>query len=668
MQPDQDTPIAWEAHDELLHRLRQQWVRPILGLLHHGYGPRWSGVLHPEFPRHFARYAERVARRYPWVTAYTPINEPLTTARFSGLYGHWYPHARDARVFAKFLVAQCRATVYAMRAIRKINPAAELIQTDDLGKVTGTPTLAYQCDFENERRWLAWDLLAGKVDPAHPMWGYLRGLGITECELWSFVESPCPPDIIGINHYVTSERYLDDQIDEASGWCDAVHVGGNGHHRYADMATTHLPHVQPVGIGALLQEAWERYTLPIAVTECHLGSTREQQLRWLSDTWRAAHHARTQGADVRAVTTWALLGLYDWDSLVTQDRGHYESGAFDVRAPQPRRTAIATMVRALAKDGDYTHPVLATGGWWRGQTHVSSSTERGGASPQPLLIIGASGTLGRALGRMCMQRGISYQLVGRSTLDMCNAASIAAVFEIHRPWAVINAAGYVHVDCAEQETTACWNANVVGPTFLARECARRDIPFVTYSSDMVFDGVASSPYVESDTPRPLNWYGKSKAAAEAAVLAADPDALIIRTSAFFGPWDEYNMVARALSALQQDRPFAVARDVVVTPTYVPDLANATLDLVLDEERGLWHLTNRTAVSWADFIRQAADACGVHLSLLEERDADAMDFIAQRPPNSALGSERGWMLPTLEDALRRFSHERQASDVRSLAVA
>ena len=92
---------------------------------------------------------------------YTPVNEPLSTARFSGLYGHWYPHGRDSLTWARILLTECRAVVLAMRAIREVNPTAQLVQTEDLGKAYSTPALAYQAEFENERRWLSFDLLCG---------------------------------------------------------------------------------------------------------------------------------------------------------------------------------------------------------------------------------------------------------------------------------------------------------------------------------------------------------------------------------------------------------------------------------------------------------------------------------------------------------------------------
>lgn len=154
-----------------------------------------------------------MAARYPWVEDYTPVNEPLTTARFSGLYGHWYPHASDGRSFTRAFLAQCRGVVLAMREVRALNPRARLIQTDDLGKAFSTPTLAYRADFENERRWLTWDLLCGRVDKAHPMWSYLLWEGADEKNLAWFLDHPCPPGVIGINHYLTSERHLDENTD-----------------------------------------------------------------------------------------------------------------------------------------------------------------------------------------------------------------------------------------------------------------------------------------------------------------------------------------------------------------------------------------------------------------------------------------------------------------------
>ena len=125
-----------------------------------------------------------------------------------------------------------------MQAIRKINPAAKLVQTEDLSKTHSTPLLAYQADFENKRRWLTYDLLCGKVNQHHFFWNYFISLGIPETDLQFFLDNTCPPDIMGFNYYVTSERYLDENIENYP----ACTHGGNGRHRYADTEAVRAGH------------------------------------------------------------------------------------------------------------------------------------------------------------------------------------------------------------------------------------------------------------------------------------------------------------------------------------------------------------------------------------------------------------------------------------------
>jgi len=356
--PDALAAADWRWSDARLVELRKLGIQVIAGLVHHGSGPAHTSLVDPEFPHQLARYAGAVAARYPWLEAYTPVNEPLTTARFAGLYGHWYPHGCEDRVFMRCLLTQCKATVLAMRAIREVTPRARLVFTEDLGLTRSTPMLRYQAEFENVRRWLSFDLVCGRVDSRHPLRDWLVSAGATEYELDGFAANPCPPDLIGCNYYVTSERYLDHQL---ASWPPESH-GGNHHHRYADVAAVQACGL--VGIERLLHDVYDRFALPIAITEVHLGCTREQQLRWLVDVHAGATRARAEGVDVRAVTAWSLFGSYNWNSLVTRDDGTYEPGVFDVRGPAPRPTALAQLVRELAAGRQPTHPALRGPGWW----------------------------------------------------------------------------------------------------------------------------------------------------------------------------------------------------------------------------------------------------------------------------------------------------------------
>jgi dTDP-4-dehydrorhamnose reductase len=245
-------------------------------------------------------------------------------------------------------------------------------------------------------------------------------------------------------------------------------------------------------------------------------------------------------------------------------------------------------------------------------------------------------------------------------MDIGDAASIQTMVEAVRPWAIVNTAGYVRVDDAERDAARCMRENAKGPALLAAECAAHGVRLITFSSDLVFDGKQATPYTEGDAVAPLNVYGVSKAQAERHVLERSPSALVIRTSAFFGPWDEYNFVTLALNALGEGQPFIAADDLFVSPTYVPDLVNASLDLLIDGERGIWHLANDGAISWADFARLAASFAGISNDAVEARPAAALGFIAPRPRYSVMASERGHLMPSLEDALARYCREVNAN--------
>jgi dTDP-4-dehydrorhamnose reductase len=647
--PESPERCDWRWHDQRLAKLRELGISPIAGLVHHGSGPLYTSLTDPAFPEMVAQHAARVAERYPWIDKYTPINEPLTTARFSGLYGHWYPHGTDEACFLRTLVHQCRAVVLSMQAIRRINPAAQLVQTEDLGKVFATPALQYQADYENERRWLSFDLLCGRLDHGHSWYQRFLEHGIGAEELAFFVEQPCPPDIIGINHYLTSERYLDERMEVFP----AHHHSGNLHERYADVEAVRIDFEgRPTGPLARLREAWERYRLPVAVTEVHHGNTRDEQLRWLKEVWDAACALREEGADLRAVTVWSLFGCVDWNSLLTQRNGFYEPGVFDVRCDPPRPTALALAAGSLATSGDFSHPVLDHAGWWHRHDRYYQPPQREPASPalvhrpRVIAIVGATGTLGRAFARVCNHRGLPHILLSRSEMDITDADSIEAALERVRPWAVINAAGYVRVDQAEREEERCFRENAHGAGMLARACARFDIPYVAFSSDLVFDGRLGRAYVESDAVCPTGVYGRSKAFAERLVQEAFPEALVVRTSAFFGPWDQYNFVHTTLCALKEGRHVEASDEVMVSPTYVPDLVHATLDLLVDRAAGVWHLANQGVISWHELAARAASEAGVDASRLVRVDGGSRSA-------TALSSERGLLLPTLEGAIQRY---------------
>ncbi|HEX2535053.1 MAG TPA: family 1 glycosylhydrolase [Chitinophagaceae bacterium] len=661
-QPREGQGIDWSHSARRLEALRVRGIDVIAGLLHHGSGPSYTDMLDPAFPEKLAAYAAEAARAFPWIRYYTPVNEPLTTARFSGLYGLWYPHKKDDRSFLRMLINELKGTVLAMQAIRKINPEAELVQTEDLGKTYSTKKLQYQARFENERRWLTYDFLTGRVDEQHYLWTYLRRMNIPEKDLQFFLENPFPPRFAGFNHYVTSERFL----DERTHLYPPHTIGGNGRHRYADVEAVRVELEVESGVARLLREAWDRFGLPMAVTEVHLHCHREEQLRWFRHVWDACNTLKAQGVDLQAVTAWALLGSYGWNRLLTRPGGDYEPGAFDLRSGQPRPTALASFIRDAACQPEFTHHLADSEGWWLREDRYLNpplalpvTTDIPEVKSRPLLILGKNGTLGRAFARICERRCIPFVVAGREDCDITNLAVIEQVLEEVRPWAVINTAGYVRIDDAQSETEKCYRENALGPQLLSIACRKRNIRLVTFSTDQVFDGRKGAPYIETDAVNPLNVYGSSKAEGEQLVLTGNPETLVIRTSAFFGPWDPYNFVYNVLDNLSRQEPVTAANDIYISPTYVPDLVHTALDLLIDGERGLWHLSNQGIITWADLAYETARKGGFRTGLIDALPRKDIPYPAPRPAYSVLGSVKGALLPRLDDALERFFAEQKA---------
>lgn len=351
----------WTASDARFEMMRRIGIRPIAGLVHHGSGPEHTNLLDPKFPELLADYAGRVAHRYPWIDAYTPVNEPNTTARFSGLYGIWYPHHQSQTSYLRALLNEVKGTVLSIRRIREVHPEAQLIQTEDVGITSGTEELRPVWTLLNERRWLSIDLLCGSVGPDHPLYLYMVLRGISPEEILWFRDNPCPPDIIGINYYVTSDRFVDHRTHRYPA------NRGSAEGPFVDVEAIRVRSAVFSGFDGVLMDTWKRYQRPVAISEVHLGGSTEDQIRWAAEAWNGVMNARRHGASCAAITFWALLGSFYWDKLVTCENGHYEHGAFELREDKPVPTELADVISELAAGCPPSHSALAEAGWWRSE-------------------------------------------------------------------------------------------------------------------------------------------------------------------------------------------------------------------------------------------------------------------------------------------------------------
>jgi dTDP-4-dehydrorhamnose reductase len=179
------------------------------------------------------------------------------------------------------------------------------------------------------------------------------------------------------------------------------------------------------------------------------------------------------------------------------------------------------------------------------------------------------------------------------------------------------------------------------------------IQLLAWSSHLVFDGCSLRPYLEGDAPAPRGLYATSKFEAERVILASCPQALLIRAGPLFAPWDQASLVARAIHTLRAGRHFMAAEDVTISPSYLPHLVTAALDLLIDGESGIWHLANQGAVTHADFVREIVRGASLPAERVHGVGAAEIGWLAPWPPYSVLGSGRGLLMPPLDQAIAQY---------------
>jgi dTDP-4-dehydrorhamnose reductase len=642
-----DADFRWS--DVRMERLVKLGLEPIVGLVHHGSGPRCTNLCDPGFAAGLAEFAARVAARYPWVNAYTPVNEPLTTARFSGLYGLWYPHQKQLRAFFSALLNEVLATRASMERIRRINPRAELYQTEDIGKVFATADLGDQCRYENQRCWLSLDLLFGRVGADHPLRRHLEEHGVESRLLDQLCNEPCPPDLVGVNYYVTSDRFLDSRLERypRAAW------GGNTRQHYADVEAVRARAEGIVGHAAVLENVWRRYRAPCALTEVHLACHREEQLRWLAEAWRGAQAARAAGADVRAVTLWSAFGAVGWNNLVTRESGEYEPGAYDIRAPEPRRTALAQLAQSLSRGNPVEAPAARGAGWWRRPSRLlydSAPSETLPLALAPRLLVIGGGARAARIAELCARRfecitAASFA-TARSALERALRPGPGRAHE--PPWAVVLSLDPAYPFAGSPaELQRHWGS-------IRQRCASSP-RILALSCGCVFDGWSARPYVESDVANSNDREGERWRSLEQAVSRLTPDPLLVRPGFLMDARLPDDPLRGALAMLREGRVPPLSSSVQVSPSYLPDLMDAALDLLVDAERGVWHLVPRNTCSLLDLVRSSAERLGLSTKTRAPQSARS----SARGPMQALGSERGWPLPDLDAALDAYTQGLQA---------
>lgn len=304
----------WSFADKTLSYMRDLGIEPILDLVHFGL-PDWlENFQNSEWPLHMADYARAVCERYPWIGLWTPVNELYITAQFSAAFGWWNEKLRSDAAFVTNLKHCCRASILMMRAILELSPDAVFVFSESTEYVhPGSPEVVALSHFLNERRFLSLDLLFGH-DVSAKAFRYLMRSNMTPQEYDWFMNNRdlrthC---IMGTDYYVTNEHVLQR---------DGKTIGSG----------------EIYGYYVITRQYYDRYRVPVMHTETN--RVAEHATIWLWKEWMNLLRLRDDGVPIIGFTWYGLIDMLDWDSALTNPRGHVNKVGLYSLDRRPRKVA-----------------------------------------------------------------------------------------------------------------------------------------------------------------------------------------------------------------------------------------------------------------------------------------------------------------------------------------
>jgi dTDP-4-dehydrorhamnose reductase len=281
-----------------------------------------------------------------------------------------------------------------------------------------------------------------------------------------------------------------------------------------------------------------------------------------------------------------------------------------------------------------------------------------------ILVTGYTGQLGYDVVREGLVYGFEMIGIGSKDLDITNEHAVFKFVQKTNPDAIIHCAAYTAVDRAEDDKENCWNVNVEGTKNLAAAAKEVNAKFMYISTDYVFNGEGEFPFVETDEPNPIGYYGMTKLEGEKVVQSFLKEWFIVRISWVFG-LNGNNFVKTMLRLAETRSELNVVGDQVGSPTNTFDLSHLLLDMIQSDQYGIYHATNEGFCSWSEFaneiFRLADKNVQVHPISTEEYPTRAV-----RPKNSRMSKQKlmdkGFKpLPKWEDSLAEFIRQLQQGE-------
>ncbi|MBC8104682.1 MAG: glycoside hydrolase family 1 protein [Cytophagales bacterium] len=316
----------WSFADEVMAEMRRLEITPILDLLHFGV-PDWLGNFqNPEIPLHFADYAEAVAKRYPWVRYWTPVNEIFVTARISAKDGVWNEQRRDDRSFVTAMKHLVAASILANQRIAHLRPDCVIVQSESAEYThEARAEVSREVTLQNKLNFLSLDLLYA-VPPDTDVGIYLLDNGMTREEYdWFLVGEPPGYQVMGNDYY-----------------------GRNEHILLPDGTMMHGEDV--LGWYQITRRFYERYKKPVMHTETNTFNA-DLAPAWLWKQWINVLRMRQDGVPVLGFTWYSLVDQIDWDIELGEKKGVVNAcGLYDLnRQPRPVQRAYRQLLEAFGQ-------------------------------------------------------------------------------------------------------------------------------------------------------------------------------------------------------------------------------------------------------------------------------------------------------------------------------
>ncbi len=287
----------WRWTDEVIpYMVEEMGITPIIDLIHYGT-PFWlrREFTNDDYPRAVANYAAAVAERYRHLVKwYTPCNEPLVTALLCGMQGAWPPYLHGERGYVRMVMQITRGIVKTIEAIKEVDPAARMVHVE-AASITraGHPDLVPVAEDYRLKGFIFFDLLTGRVDPEHPLFGWLLSNGARPRDIERIAQQPAAMDVMGLNFYPqwsTQELYYDEKG------------------KIVSRSTEH----DGSGFGGMLEDFYRRYGVPIMITETSAKDSDEVRSAWLKASLGAVKQLRKSGVPVLGYTWFPMFTMIDW--------------------------------------------------------------------------------------------------------------------------------------------------------------------------------------------------------------------------------------------------------------------------------------------------------------------------------------------------------------------